>query len=259
MHKTLINGTEYDVTGGKALIGGTSYTISKGRTLVGGTGYDISFGTWTDRFVRLMQNATLVTSAGRNTSSGSNTLWVSFSSIASGTYYVFSIYNGNIGITRIVWDGSSFTDTTLLYASYDGERYTRSIVEAASPTLYLAYYDKTLQRYTRDTPYGAGLFVFSVTGYLETNIDNILSQFLIQNVAYRDAASTAVVRVADTTTNALLVQYNNYIGLSYPYGTVILGNNTANPSLLRQNGGYYNVSSNGTSNTSVYGANIIEL
>lgn len=42
-HKTLINGTLYDVTGGKCLVGGTAYSIQKGRTLVDGVGRDILF------------------------------------------------------------------------------------------------------------------------------------------------------------------------------------------------------------------------
>lgn len=42
-HKTIINGTVYDVKGGKYLINGTVYSIKKGRTLIGGTGYDITF------------------------------------------------------------------------------------------------------------------------------------------------------------------------------------------------------------------------
>lgn len=41
-HKVLIDGTLYDVKGGRPLIGGTGYSLKKGRTLVGGTGYDIS-------------------------------------------------------------------------------------------------------------------------------------------------------------------------------------------------------------------------
>lgn len=48
-HKTLINGTAYEVTGGKCLVNGTVYSIKKGRTLIGGTGYDIKFSdgrTW---------------------------------------------------------------------------------------------------------------------------------------------------------------------------------------------------------------------
>ena len=43
-HKTLINGTVYEVKGGKCLVNGTVYNIKKGRTLIGGTGYDITFG-----------------------------------------------------------------------------------------------------------------------------------------------------------------------------------------------------------------------
>lgn len=42
-HKTLVNGTVYEVKGGKCLVNGTVYNILKGRTLIGGTGYDITF------------------------------------------------------------------------------------------------------------------------------------------------------------------------------------------------------------------------
>jgi hypothetical protein len=42
-HKTLINGTAYEVKGGKCMVNGTVYSIKKGRTLIGGTGYDINF------------------------------------------------------------------------------------------------------------------------------------------------------------------------------------------------------------------------
>ena len=44
VHKTFVNGTEYEVKGGKCLVNGTSYAIKKGRTFIGGTGYDITFG-----------------------------------------------------------------------------------------------------------------------------------------------------------------------------------------------------------------------
>lgn len=42
-HKTKINGTNYEVSGGKTLIGGTAYKITGGRTLIDGTAYAISF------------------------------------------------------------------------------------------------------------------------------------------------------------------------------------------------------------------------
>lgn len=43
-HKTLINGTAYEISGGKTLVNGIGYSIDKGKTLVGGTAYNISFG-----------------------------------------------------------------------------------------------------------------------------------------------------------------------------------------------------------------------
>lgn len=42
-HKTNINGTNYEISGGKTLVNGTAYSISKGKTLVGGTAYEIPF------------------------------------------------------------------------------------------------------------------------------------------------------------------------------------------------------------------------
>lgn len=43
-HKTLIDGTGYEIKSGRVLIAGTGYDIKKGRTLIGSTGYDIKFG-----------------------------------------------------------------------------------------------------------------------------------------------------------------------------------------------------------------------
>ncbi len=48
-HKTLINGTLYDVTGGKCLVDGTGYEVKRGRALVDGTETEIKFSgaqTW---------------------------------------------------------------------------------------------------------------------------------------------------------------------------------------------------------------------
>ena len=42
-HKTMINGTAYDISGGADLIAGTKYQIGGGKTRIAGTGYDISF------------------------------------------------------------------------------------------------------------------------------------------------------------------------------------------------------------------------
>lgn len=63
-HKTLVNGTVYEVKGGKCMVGGTVYDIKKGRTLINGTGYDIKFQngyTWV-----LNENADLYSLQGAN-------------------------------------------------------------------------------------------------------------------------------------------------------------------------------------------------
>lgn len=43
MSKTLVNGTSYDIKGGKCLVNGTGYSITKGKTLIDGTSHDINF------------------------------------------------------------------------------------------------------------------------------------------------------------------------------------------------------------------------
>lgn len=47
-HKTLMDGTAYEINGGKTLVGGSAYSIDKGKTLVDGTAYEIGFGGWPD-------------------------------------------------------------------------------------------------------------------------------------------------------------------------------------------------------------------
>ena len=43
-HKTIVNGTAYEVVSGKCLVGGASYGINNGKALVGGTCYNVTFG-----------------------------------------------------------------------------------------------------------------------------------------------------------------------------------------------------------------------
>ena len=42
-HRTLVNGTAYEIGGGKTLVNGTAYSIDKGKTLVGGAAYEVGF------------------------------------------------------------------------------------------------------------------------------------------------------------------------------------------------------------------------
>lgn len=53
-HRTLINGTGYNVKKGRTLSEGTGYAIQKGRTLIGGTGYDIRLNQYT--FTQMKDN-----------------------------------------------------------------------------------------------------------------------------------------------------------------------------------------------------------
>lgn len=41
-HKTKVNGTNYDISGGKTRVNGTNYKVEGGKTRVGGTNYKIA-------------------------------------------------------------------------------------------------------------------------------------------------------------------------------------------------------------------------
>lgn len=43
-HKAMMNGTEYEIAGGKAMMNGTVYGVDSGKAMSGGTVYPISFG-----------------------------------------------------------------------------------------------------------------------------------------------------------------------------------------------------------------------
>ena len=42
-HRTLVNGTAYEIKGGKTLIDGTAFSIKSGKTMVDGTAYEVGF------------------------------------------------------------------------------------------------------------------------------------------------------------------------------------------------------------------------
>lgn len=42
-HLVLVDGTSYEISGGKTLVDGTAYSVDNGKTLIGGTAYDIAF------------------------------------------------------------------------------------------------------------------------------------------------------------------------------------------------------------------------
>ena len=92
-HKTKINGTNYDVSGGKTLIGGTAYKITGGRTLIGGTAYAISFTT----------TPTVTT--------------FKFYIEVDGDYGTAGTYTATTGMTWSEWCDSSYSNRSGLYVS----------------------------------------------------------------------------------------------------------------------------------------------
>lgn len=133
-HKTLVNGTSYDITGGKTLVSGTAYSIAGGKTLVGGTGYDISFkppelvvfdgGTADD-----YDNITFSTYYEYAYAGGSSNNWGNYSqgkgTISNGCIELTSHYLYNSSFTQkytpYVWIGPfDFTQyTTLHFNAFD--------------------------------------------------------------------------------------------------------------------------------------------
>lgn len=111
-HKTLVNGTVYEVKGGKCLVNGTAYSIKKGRTLIGGTGYDITFEEPASKSWYLNEGL-----------SGTVDATVIFKSF-DGTSYVRIKYgfNGNLGFyTLQYFSTTSETDPLWVYAQNNGQ------------------------------------------------------------------------------------------------------------------------------------------
>ena len=110
-HKTLVNGTVYEVKGGKCLVNGTSYDIKKGRTLIGGTGYDITFAP------PFLKKGDLITMNLDGTSR---------------LYRVLSV-NGNVYKVLGMWDDFTSkyneTSTTTTFGSTTAQKYEGSTLD----------------------------------------------------------------------------------------------------------------------------------
>lgn len=121
-HKTLIGGTAYEITGGKALIDGTAYSIKSGKTLVGGTAYGINFA----------PSTAIITITGANNNSSdtryaditiNGTVYDAASVVASGGTVVLEIPVGTIiecyvnGCTFPSADGQVYINEESVYAA----------------------------------------------------------------------------------------------------------------------------------------------
>lgn len=104
----LIDGTKYEIKGGKCLVDGTGYAIKKGRTLVEGTGYDIGFTYKWQKYelkvgiTKTLQNSTLILSASQNIYYYS---YYSTTSLSSST-----VTAEDLGLKGMVRDGKNVLD-----------------------------------------------------------------------------------------------------------------------------------------------------
>ena len=89
-HKTLIDGTAYEISGGRTLVDGTTYSIDKGKTLVDGTAYEVGFEP------AIMYS---ITTASSGSASGSlDRAYIYFFHPETGdTVYINSACNGFVG------------------------------------------------------------------------------------------------------------------------------------------------------------------
>lgn len=259
-HKTLIGGTAYEIKGGKTLIGGTAYDIKGGKTLIGGTGFDISFAQREQTLPALMAAANLIDIAGRNSSS---TGTVSLTLPAAGTYYILSFCEGYMSVSKVIYDGSSCTNTVLAQISGG---YTRPQAYVSGGTVYYSN-NGTGSATVR----GATLAVFQFDDYTETEADAIFAAATYTRRAGRNSSSTGNVGGNGTFSNpaTLFIATNNLVAFSTVAmnedDMVYYSNCADNPSMATAPGKwgdgytiYLSLAAN-KARASVYGASMIEV
>ena len=111
-HKTLIGGTAYEISGGKALINGTGYGIDKGKTLVGGTAYEVEFASiQPSEYLTFSSNSTIALSVASPNWDGTMyystdaTKWKKWD---GGEISANIIYLCGVGNTKVTGNASSY-------------------------------------------------------------------------------------------------------------------------------------------------------
>lgn len=260
-HKCLVGGTAYDIVGGKCLVGGTAYSITGGKTLVGGTGYDISFVSAT--FDEIMADIDVLVINGRNASSTSTLRAILPNGLSqSGIYYVFQLYYGYLTISKVYAeyvDANSAANLTVTVLKQTGTNtYAPHITSQTTMGVQLYAYISS-NGADNTSVYGGTILIAQFPSYPTSLVDKVLSSITLTRKAGRNASSTQTVNTTFTASERFFVGHNAYAAYSSPVGTVIYGNNTSNPSLLRLVSGTAYISTNGTSNASVYGGSIVAV
>ena len=248
--KTLIGGTAYKITGGRACVGGTAYSITGGKSLIGGTAYSIAFKKNT--LEDLLSRMSVVNIIGKN--DGSSGV-VRIPIPADGTYYAFAFNNGRIGIHKVVVSSGSASISWVKYYA------------TSSCGLYVSgSYLQMRSSSNSTTMFGGTLALVQFNDYTNAEAEALLSATTLTICGNRDSKSIATVSATTNRLNGktVAVATMSHIGFSYiadgsTTPQVIFGTNTANPSLLRYYSSAWYLSVNGTNNTQVNGASILTL
>lgn len=123
-HKTLVNGTVYEVQGGKCLVNGTVYSIKKGRTLIGGTGYDVLLGNGSPKLTWVINESFSLppTSPGYKANFVSNnTSYVRLQALGNRLAYYYLISNGAAESLQIAYNGYSWLNENYRTITFDTE------------------------------------------------------------------------------------------------------------------------------------------
>lgn len=239
--RTKVSGVARKIIGGRIRNAGVGYDLTDSKTKVDGVAYTVKFDDWLADFVALMQDATIQTDAGRN---NSKTGSVSATGVANRYYFVFC--DGEFSVYR--WDGSALVQ---LYASASNK--------ALLCQIYGTNFALSNNGAQSATVYGGTIIGIDFANYTTAEADEILSGLTKVASAGRNSASTAAVSLTCDAGATILAAYSTAMGLSSPIGTVILGNNTNNQSLIRYSGGAASISADGSANTAVYGGSVIQL
>lgn len=236
-HKCMIDGTSYNITGGKACIDGTSRKITGGKTLINGTAYNINFEskpTVRDLFASAVES----NSAHRNSSSSTTVKLTG----TKGKYY--------LGFKGNAFEISYFNGSNL-----------ESLFSVNSTVLtYLLGSVGT-------NAYSALISEVDFVGFELDAVKEILSNVTSPGSSGRNSKTQGTVSLSKSYAqkgDLLLARYSNY----WSAGEVDADKNLT---LVKHNLGlnrnqattddntYYYMSSNGTSNSSAYGGTLVLL
>lgn len=250
-HKTKVNGETKTITAGRCKVNGDTYTIKWGKTLIDGKLYMILFSTPTLR--ELMDDAVVSYIAGRNASSTSA---VQLALPATGVYYVFTFNAGDLSINKVTSNSGTLSALTLLKRTSTSQG---NLVKSGNNVKY-----SSNGTATNTTTRGATIAALTFPKVSESVADSLLSNATLTKRAGREGTGTATVYTAASNLSGkiALAAYGSYIGGSYwssASSNVSLFGNTNNTSLLRISSGIAYLSSNGTSNLSVYGGSIVTM